>query len=243
MDSFLTTLAAEYTLEVKIPAHDPNNNEDEQHSISTVQVYLTINFDSCVSIIPMDFSNESHPIIRNSSTDSISVKLTHPQFSFEDEYFSTGLAMLLSGYGVDDSLLDLYTERIITAGRELIDRECEKAKRRVIPLVVEIGKVEYVMEDEERWAEWESMEEFERRNGGRVRASEEAVKSLKRVVVEVGEEEMNCVVCLEEVEVGKMGMVMPCEHVFHEDCILTWLKESHLCPLCRYQLPTATDES
>lgn len=41
--------------------------------------------------------------------------------------------------------------------------------------------------------------------------------------------EMNYVVCLEEV--GKIGMVMPCEHVFYEDCIFRWSKKSHVCAL------------
>lgn len=92
--------------------------------------------------------------------------------------------------------------------------------------MVKIGNVEYVMEDEESRAERESMEEFERRNCGRVGASETAVKSLKKVVAGVDDEKVNCVVCLEEVEIRNIGMVMPCEHVFHEDCILKWLKES-----------------
>ncbi|XVF54531.1 hypothetical protein PTKIN_Ptkin05aG0188200 [Pterospermum kingtungense] len=31
---------------------------------------------------------------------------------------------------------------------------------------------------------------------------------------------------------------MPCGHVYHGDCIVQWPQKSHLCPLCRYAMPT-----
>ncbi|KAM1250937.1 hypothetical protein ACFX1T_033482 [Malus domestica] len=31
---------------------------------------------------------------------------------------------------------------------------------------------------------------------------------------------------------------MPCKHLYHGDCIVQWLERSHLCPLCRYPMPT-----
>ncbi|KAG4132669.1 hypothetical protein ERO13_D08G047525v2 [Gossypium hirsutum] len=57
------------------------------------------------------------------------------------------------------------------------------------------------------------------------------------VKVEAGDEE-DCIICLEELEVGFYASQMPCSHTFHVDCIEKWLKQSHYCPICRFEMPT-----
>ncbi|KAL0436915.1 UNVERIFIED_CONTAM: RING finger protein 11 [Sesamum radiatum] len=47
-----------------------------------------------------------------------------------------------------------------------------------------------------------------------------------------------CSICLEEILNGKRVTRLPCLHVFHGDCVVRWLRGSHVCPLCRYPLPT-----
>ncbi|KAB2015713.1 hypothetical protein ES319_D08G045200v1, partial [Gossypium barbadense] len=84
----------------------------------------------------------------------------------------------------------------------------------------------------------ESALEFESSNYGMVPAKESLVKEMVRMVrVEDGDQE-DCMICLEELEVGFYASRMPCSHTFHGDCIENWLKQSHYCPFCRFEMPT-----
>ncbi|KAK7494930.1 hypothetical protein BaRGS_00013809 [Batillaria attramentaria] len=45
----------------------------------------------------------------------------------------------------------------------------------------------------------------------------------------------SCVICLEEFTSGTHLCGLPCGHVFHHKCILTWLnRDHHFCPVCRW---------
>ncbi|KAF3523969.1 hypothetical protein F2Q69_00049456 [Brassica cretica] len=59
------------------------------------------------------------------------------------------------------------------------------------------------------------------------------------------DDEKRCTVCLEDFEPKETVMVTPCKHMFHEDCIVPWLKSKGQCPLCRYVIlkPTRRDYS
>ncbi|KAL8506563.1 hypothetical protein ACS0TY_017452 [Phlomoides rotata] len=47
----------------------------------------------------------------------------------------------------------------------------------------------------------------------------------------------SCCICLEELSEDLLSM--PCEHVFHDNCIKGWLSTSHYCPICRFEMPVA----
>ncbi|KAJ4712147.1 E3 ubiquitin-protein ligase [Melia azedarach] len=67
-------------------------------------------------------------------------------------------------------------------------------------------------------------------------ASELSMEALEKVKVE-GRWKHRCVICLEEMLVGSEAVRMPCLHIYHQDCIVNWLNQSNLCPLCRFQMP------
>ena len=50
--------------------------------------------------------------------------------------------------------------------------------------------------------------------------------------------DMSCVVCHCPFSKGDTCIRMPCLHIFHEQCILPWLKIRNSCPTCRHELPT-----
>ena len=47
-----------------------------------------------------------------------------------------------------------------------------------------------------------------------------------------------CSICLMEINEGIDTILLPCGHMFHDNCVTKWLKIHNTCPLCRFELPT-----
>ncbi|GLJ38925.1 hypothetical protein SUGI_0793500 [Cryptomeria japonica] len=68
-------------------------------------------------------------------------------------------------------------------------------------------------------------------------ADEDYVYDLPLIKIE---EKLQCLICIEDMEIGEMGKELPCEHIFHDGCIEEWLLDyNHVCPICKFELPVA----
>ena len=64
-------------------------------------------------------------------------------------------------------------------------------------------------------------------------ASQETIDALERVQADTTSPPQ-CPVCFDDI-VGT-AVRAECSHVFHEDCLLPWLREHGTCPTCRYPI-------
>ncbi|XP_051187481.1 E3 ubiquitin-protein ligase RING1-like [Lolium perenne] len=73
-------------------------------------------------------------------------------------------------------------------------------------------------------------------------AAKSALSTLPDVVVTdamvAAAEGANCAVCREDFSPGEGAKQMPCNHIYHADCIIPWLELHNSCPVCRFELPT-----
>ncbi|XP_028762029.1 E3 ubiquitin-protein ligase MPSR1 [Neltuma alba] len=76
---------------------------------------------------------------------------------------------------------------------------------------------------------------------GQPPASKESIDALPSVEIKEGEGG-ECVICLEDWEVGGVAKEMPCKHKYHQNCIEKWLGIHGSCPVCRYQMPVGEKE-
>ncbi|CAI8592397.1 unnamed protein product [Vicia faba] len=109
---------------------------------------------------------------------------------------------------------------------------------KVIPVIVNIFVDVYPREERRNQEMIEESLQFVKM----IPASNEAILSLKPYSLP-----RNCSICLKKFhddleEDGDSDDVkvstMACGHIFHYNCIVQWLQTSHVCPLCRYAMPT-----
>ena len=51
-----------------------------------------------------------------------------------------------------------------------------------------------------------------------------------------------CMICLENYINGDESIALPCIHIFHANCIKTWLKDNKSCPICKYEIKYDAEE-
>ncbi|KAI9110312.1 hypothetical protein K1719_018754 [Acacia pycnantha] len=56
---------------------------------------------------------------------------------------------------------------------------------------------------------------------------------LKELKLDEKAKQERCIVCLESFKDGDHVVAMPCNHIYHNKCIVEWFHRSFMCPLCR----------
>lgn len=75
--------------------------------------------------------------------------------------------------------------------------------------------------------------------------SEENIQKIPRVEVSAHEVSKNlqCSVCMEDFKCRELVRKLPCQHLYHTDCIVPWLKMHATCPICRKILTNPSSNS
>jgi hypothetical protein len=81
------------------------------------------------------------------------------------------------------------------------------------------------------------IEDFE----GNPEITKEVDAEILAGLIEKGKD--TCSICLGSYEVKETISVLPnCEHVYHDACVVEWIKRSGKCPLCRANIRGGTAE-
>lgn len=75
-------------------------------------------------------------------------------------------------------------------------------------------------------------------NSGPPPASENQLHNLPEITIgqEEVEKNMQCSICMDDFALNDKAKRLPCKHLFHEPCIVEWLKLHGTCPVCRKNL-------
>jgi len=80
-------------------------------------------------------------------------------------------------------------------------------------------------------------------NHGPAPASEQSINKLKEFEFASGIcKNSECSVCQDDYKTGDKCVSLPCEHNYHKDCVVEWLKRHDSCPICRKPISTPSKQ-
>ncbi|XP_050220456.1 E3 ubiquitin-protein ligase SDIR1-like [Mercurialis annua] len=157
------------------------------------------------------------------------VTLLHEDLIFDSEMFQCTIRGILAD-------LDLPTQE------RLIDHIYYEFVKIFVAQIFDLDnkKILYILVHVEQESESESesdddyYEELEP-------AEESVIDALGKLKIESDNGVNRCTICLEELVIGSEATRMACSHIFHQECIRSWLQINGVCPLCRDQIASSLD--
>ncbi|KAF3338956.1 E3 ubiquitin-protein ligase RING1-like protein [Carex littledalei] len=104
------------------------------------------------------------------------------------------------------------------------------------PLLLYVDRVQPQPSDE---AEVMTLEVNEVTQSGGNTTARHALESRPSIVLSWDHDAADCVICMDEMCTQDEAEItkLPCDHLFHKNCIGLWLNSNNTCPLCRFKLP------
>ncbi|KAL6661623.1 hypothetical protein ACP70R_001007 [Stipagrostis hirtigluma subsp. patula] len=78
------------------------------------------------------------------------------------------------------------------------------------------------------------------RAGGEPPAPAASIAALP--TVEVSDPAAACAICKDDLPLASAARRLPCAHLYHSCCIVTWLEMHNSCPVCRFRIPSSHPE-
>ncbi|EXC34506.1 E3 ubiquitin-protein ligase RING1 [Morus notabilis] len=192
--------------------------------------------------------------------EAFSGHLTIPRREYLAQPLTLTRDMLISELRLTNDEADSFAPVVCSIVKEVIDEVTDhNTDSRILAFAVDVYPETLTLtnnnseeDDEIENAIRESAEEFRT-----VPATKSSIEALRVETVEgiISKTETCCSICLEGfmsniIEDGdhvsngdhnyKETARMPCSHLYHKNCIVQWLQTSHMCPLCRYAMPTSS---
>ncbi|KAK6931197.1 Zinc finger, RING-type [Dillenia turbinata] len=153
----------------------------------------------------------------------------------------------LAYFTLQSDFLDIISNDVITKVGEIISELQDKSESQLINLYIKITDYSYYFRNEDEYRyymRFRSLEEEEEdeeededeEDDGMIPTKEASIEALETKVYDSKENE-SCTICFEDFLEGEQMKLMPCSHFYHGECIKKWLKRSHFCPICRYEMP------
>ncbi|XWS15136.1 hypothetical protein CRYUN_Cryun35bG0068200 [Craigia yunnanensis] len=163
------------------------------------------------------------------------------------EYGPNMVAPMFANTGESPEFLQTVIVPIILSSASEIDSEPVNFGRKVIKLIIKVlvkvntdNEIDQVIDESLNTLNFKPASSSSIQSLKRMKWDDEGHLPFKkrRRLLEGLSSKKECAICLDEFLEGDEVASMPCAHVYHDGCIVKWLETSHLCPLCRYQMPS-----